>query len=58
MGTQRHSEAYDGEGPWHCTECGHNHQGVRFDYICIGCPCDFVPICDAYPQMNPTEVTP
>lgn len=34
---------YDGVGPWHCTECGHDHQGARLAYICIGCPCGFVP---------------
>lgn len=23
-----------------CTDCGHPHQGERFAFICIGCPCE------------------
>lgn len=34
---------YDGISRWHCTECGHSHTGRDLAYICIGCPCDFVP---------------
>jgi hypothetical protein len=37
------SREYDGIGPWRCSECGHDHTGRKFAYICIGCPCDFVP---------------
>jgi hypothetical protein len=22
-----------------CSSCGHEHQGERWGYICIGCPC-------------------
>ena len=30
-----------------CRECGHKHSGEYLDYICIGCPCDFVPDFDS-----------
>lgn len=23
-----------------CPDCGHVHQGQRFGFICIGCPCE------------------
>lgn len=23
-----------------CKKCGHDHQGKRLGFICIGCPCD------------------
>lgn len=23
-----------------CPDCGHQHTGERFAYICIGCPCE------------------
>lgn len=26
-----------------CKACGHQHQGVRLAYICIGCPCPETP---------------
>lgn len=26
-----------------CPECEHRHAGKTLDYICIGCPCPFVP---------------
>lgn len=35
--------AYDGVGAWFCKECGHSHTGRRWHWICIGCPCQFVP---------------
>lgn len=30
-----------------CKECGHRHSGKTLDYICVGCPCEFVPDFDA-----------
>lgn len=26
-----------------CAKCGHEHQGARWAYICIGCPCPETP---------------
>lgn len=30
-----------------CPECKHRHSGKTLAYICVGCPCDFVPDWDA-----------
>lgn len=30
-----------------CKQCGHRHSGKTLAYICVGCPCDFVPDFDA-----------
>lgn len=32
-----------------CHDCGHEHTGVEWAYICIGCPCPHVP------NMNTVE---
>jgi hypothetical protein len=34
---------YDGTSAWQCTECGHTHTGIQLNWICIGCPCEYVP---------------
>lgn len=30
-----------------CPECKHRHSGKTLAYICVGCPCDFIPDFDA-----------
>ena len=54
------SRVYNGKGPWRCSECGHRHTGRKFAYICIGCPCNYVPdhptVKEALGQSVPKDV--
>ena len=48
--------AYDGVGRWSCSECDHVHTGIEFDYICIGCACECVPVCEKYPSLTSDQI--
>jgi hypothetical protein len=43
MSDDKETPPYDGIGSWWCSECEHSHTGRQLGYICIGCPCGFVP---------------